>query len=84
MFYLTPPRHISTLPNPVLGAFPIYVRLGAASGNSSGTARCRSSATTGLMQRSKWETLFDHLVGAGEERGRDGETKRLCSPEIDD
>ncbi len=84
MFGLQQPRHISTLPNPVFRVFPLKVRLGVESGIPSGTARCRSSATTGLMQRSKWETLFDHLVGAGEERGRDGETKRLCSPEIDD
>jgi hypothetical protein len=28
--------------------------------------------------------LFDHLVGAGEQRERDGEAKRLCCFEIDD
>src|SRR5262245_29453648 len=29
-------------------------------------------------------SLFDHLVGAGDERGRHGETKRFRSLEIDD
>jgi len=35
------------------------------------------------MQRSKVR-LFDYLVGAGEQRGWDGEAERLCSLEIDD
>ena len=29
-------------------------------------------------------SLFDHVVGAGEQRGRYGKTKRLCGLEIDD
>jgi len=28
--------------------------------------------------------LLDHLVGAGESRGRHGETKRLCSLQVED
>ena len=30
-----------------------------------------------------WDSLFDHLVGNGEHPGREGETKRLRSLEID-
>jgi hypothetical protein len=40
------------------------------------------SAATGLMQRSK-KTLFDHLVGDGEQRGRDGEAERLSDLKVD-
>ena len=34
------------------------------------------SATIGLMRHIA--PLFDHLVGAGEQRERDAETERLC------
>ncbi len=39
--------------NPVLWVFPLHVRSGAASGNLSGTARCRRCANSGLMHCSK-------------------------------
>jgi len=35
------------------------------------------------MQRSK-QALFDHRVGAGEQRGRNGQSERLGGLEIDD
>src|SRR6516162_4728101 len=37
----------------------------------------------GLMRRSKYSALFDHLVGAGEEQRRNGEAKRLRGLDID-
>jgi hypothetical protein len=40
------------------------------------------SPTAGLMHGSE-EVLLDHCVGAGEQRGGNGEPERLCSGEID-
>ena len=37
-----------------------------------------------LMHRSKFHFLFDHLVGAGKQRQRDGEAERLRNLEVDD
>jgi hypothetical protein len=47
----------------------------------SDSSRC---ATNGLMHRSKMRVLFDHLVGAGEQHRRDGETERLGRDQVDD
>ena len=43
---------------------------------------CNKIGPTELMQRSK-KTLFDHLVGDGEQRGRDGEAERLGDLKVD-
>jgi hypothetical protein len=42
----------------------------------------RPGARKSLMHRSK-EQLFDHLVGAHEERRRDRQAKRFGSPHVD-
>jgi hypothetical protein len=38
---------------------------------------CRMSAITGCEQSQQSQLLFDHLVGAGEQRGRNFEAERL-------
>jgi hypothetical protein len=40
--------------------------------------------TSGLMHRNKIGVLFDHLVGAGEQRWRHPEAERLRSDQVDD
>jgi hypothetical protein len=40
-------------------------------------------ATTGREQMQQTAQLFDHLICAGDERGRNGETERFGSLEID-
>ena len=47
------------------------------------TRRCPLCAKSELMHRSKQHLLFDHIVGTGEQRGRDFEAKRLRGFEID-
>src|SRR5437868_3564772 len=44
---------------------------------------CPPGANAGLMPRSKTPSLFDQLVGGGEERGRNGEVERPCGLEVD-
>jgi hypothetical protein len=41
-------------------------------------------AITGREQPQQIATLFDHLVGAGQQRGWNGETKRRGGLEVDD
>src|ERR1700737_4463682 len=43
-----------------------------------------ASATCGLIHRSKITSLFDNLVGAGEQLRRHVDAERLGSSEIDD
>ena len=48
---------------------------------------CRQPKTCtepAVSSRSKWQSLFDHLVGAGEQRRRHVEAERLGGLEVDD
>jgi hypothetical protein len=53
MFYLTPPRHISTLPNSEVGTRNCEVRFTPNTGHCRRDQPCPKSATTRLMHRSK-------------------------------
>jgi hypothetical protein len=53
MFYLTPPRHISTLPNSEVGGRNREVRFTPDNGLPLTAAACPKGATSGPMQRSK-------------------------------
>src|SRR5215471_7495502 len=53
------------------------------SGHVRCTRPCPLWANSGLMQCSKKSSLFDHLVGAGEQRRWHGEAERLGGREID-
>jgi hypothetical protein len=48
------------------------------SGPRDAASPCPVCANTG-----SGSDLFDHLVGAGEQRGRDGQAERFRSPKID-
>src|SRR5262245_44248440 len=45
---------------------------------------CPLWAKSGLMQCGKLGSLFEHVVGAGEQRGWDGDAEHLRGLEIDD
>jgi hypothetical protein len=47
-------------------------------------AACRDGPICGLMHRSKKGSLFDHLIGAAEQRDREGEAECLGGLEVDD
>jgi hypothetical protein len=66
MFYLTPPRHISTLPKTVLTAPKRHFRSTNMNGHRQTGPVGPFRATCGLTRRSK-QRLFDHLVGAAPE-----------------
>ena len=65
MFYLTPPRHISTLP--LASVWPDHGDFGFSSvnGHSQDGRACLKGANNGSR------VLFDHLVGTGEQRWGD-------------
>jgi hypothetical protein len=50
-----------------------HVRFTPKSGHVRRKPSCLLWANSGLMHRSKKRSLFDHLIGAGDERRRDGE-----------
>ena len=57
------------------------VRFAPESGQRATRRACLLSAKSGLVRRSK-TALFGHLVGAQEDRRRDGEFERLRGPEV--
>src|SRR6478752_80517 len=61
----------------ILVSMASYLRVMSALPPESGHVQCKSQcplrANSGLMHRSKKRSLFDHLIGAGDERRRDGE-----------
>ncbi len=61
-----------------------HFRLAAASGIRSPAARCLSRATSGCEQSQQTNSLFDHLIGAGEQDWWNDQLKDLCSFEVDD
>jgi hypothetical protein len=42
----------------------------------------RATVTSALCQNRKWRLLFNHLVGAADQRERHGNTERLCGLEV--
>ena len=51
--------------------------------SKSAQLECPLCANSGLMQRSKYQPLFDDVVGTGEERRRHGEAERFGGLHID-
>ena len=60
------------------------VRFTPKSGHWSARIECPLCAKSGLMHRDiRRKTLFDHLVGAQQERFRNGQSNCLCSLYVD-
>ena len=78
MFYLTPPRHISTLPISTELGCQRHVRFAPDNGLNTDMASCPSCAKLRHHVAS-----FDHLVGTTQQRNRNGDAERLCGSHID-
>jgi hypothetical protein len=63
---------------------PPWVRSAPGSGPSGASRTGLLSANSGLMQRRKKNSLFNHLVHTHEHRHRHLESKRFRSLEVDD
>src|SRR5262245_16384993 len=86
MFYLPPPRHISTLPCTSLWLLRSTVRMSASHPKPTESLRSSEmtlSATSGREQ-SQQNCLFNHLVGASKQGDRKGEAERFGGLEVDD
>ena len=66
-----------------MAAFPREAHCKYESGLKSDIGPCPKSAKKRLVRRSKSTSLFDHLVGAGQQRRWHDDAKRLCGLQID-
>jgi hypothetical protein len=77
---VTPPNCAKAFAAPILtNGFRSLVQ----SGLKSDVAPCRLCANNGLMQHSKQHRLFDHVIGATEQRWRHVQTESPGGLEID-
>lgn len=77
MFYLTPPRHISTLPIATESGPTDHFRSAPRNGHRQTGPFGPVRAMKRLMQSGKTSASFDHLIGAREQGRR--EFKAHCS-----
>ena len=61
-----------------------HVRFVPQSGHRELVSTCPLSAISDRTQRSKTRALLDHLVGDGQQPGRDGEAERFRRLQVDD